>query len=144
MNLDVHVTKKLMIPFVRSLFHQVPEWCSTPYYLSPFKCALLPSAMSLTHMIMCKNAIAACNDKNVWVQSVVYIFSPSVGPSMATKKLAFSPQLLSPLSPQTVWIVLSNAFFKNSPGWRKKWCTYFTFWHDTILHHEVCSSILPF
>ena len=63
------------------------------------------------------------------------------------KKLAFSPQLLSPLSPQTVWIVLSNAFFKNSPGWRKKWCTYifcFLTWHDITLHAECTSSNLPF
>ena len=35
------------------------------------------------------------------------------------KKLAFSPQLLSPLSPQTVWIVLSNAFFKIPLGEEK-------------------------
>ena len=32
-----------------------------------------PSPQSSPRMIMCKNAIAACNDKNVWVQSV-YIF----------------------------------------------------------------------
>lgn len=48
----------------------------TPCYCaSPLRPAVRPLASRplYPHMIMCKNAIAACNDKNVWLQSV-YIF----------------------------------------------------------------------
>ena len=64
----------------------------------PFKCALLPSAMSLTHMIMCKNAIAACNDKNVWVRSVVYIF-PLRSVAWWQQKTGFLPTTTQPIIP---------------------------------------------
>ena len=99
MNLDLHFTKKLMKTFVPSLFHQALGWYSaalTTY--SPFKCALLPSAMSLTHMIMCKNAIAACNDKNVWVRSVVYIF-PLRSVAWWQQKTGFLPTTTQPIIP---------------------------------------------
>lgn len=65
---------------------------------SPFKCALLPPAMSLTHMIMCKNAIAACNDKNVWVRSVVYIF-PLRSVAWWQQKTGFLPTTTQPIIP---------------------------------------------
>ena len=84
----------------------VPRHTSSKMSLSTLYLKITPlfySLPPLTYMIMCKNAIAACNDKNVWIQSV-YIFPPS------TKKLAFS----------------LNAF-QNSPGVEKtfvcEWCS---------------------
>ena len=49
-----------------------PCYCASPHF-DPLYVLPLSSRPLYPHMIMCKNAIAACNDKNVWVQSV-YIF----------------------------------------------------------------------
>ena len=49
-----------------------PCYCASPHF-DPLYVRPLSSRPLYPHMIMCKNAIAACNDKNVWVQSV-YIF----------------------------------------------------------------------
>ena len=73
--------------------------------LRPAVC-LLASRPLYPHMIMCKNAIAACNDKNVWVQSV-YIFPLFTN----EKKMGygcyafFLPQKLTPLS---LYILISH------------------------------------
>ena len=76
----------------------------TPCYCaSPLRPAVRPLASRplYPHMIMCKNAIAACNDKNVWLQSV-YIFPLFTNEKNGIWLLSFFlPQKLTPLSLDT-------------------------------------------
>ena len=85
-----------------------PCYCASPHF-DPLYVLPLSSRPLYPHMIMCKNAIAACNDKNVWVQSV-YIFPLFTN----EKKLGygcyafFLPQKLTPLS----LYILNTLYFK--------------------------------
>ena len=83
---------------------------------------------------MCKNAIAACNDKNVWVRSVVYIFSPSVGRLMATKNW-LSPHNYSAHYPLRLSELFSVMHSSKFPWVKKKIVHLFCFltWHEIIL-----------
>ena len=78
------------------------------YCASPLRPAVRPLASRplYPHMIMCKNAIAACNDKNVWLQSV-YIFPLFTNEKNGIWLLSFFlPQKLTPLSLDTQYHTL--------------------------------------
>ena len=90
-----------------------PCYCASPHF-DPLYVRPLSSRPLYPHMIMCKNAIAACNDKNVWVQSV-YIFPLFTN----EKKMGygcyafFLPQKLKPLS---LYILISLFILRENSG----------------------------
>ena len=99
-----------------------PCYCASPHFDPLYVCPL-SSRPLYPHMIMCKNAIAACNDKNVWLQSV-YIFPLFTN----EKKMGygcyafFLPLKLTPLS----LYILNTLYFKGK--FRKKMNMIFFFW----------------
>ena len=82
-----------------------PCYCASPHF-DPLYVRPLSSRPLYPHMIMCKNAIAACNDKNVWVQSV-YIFPLFTN----EKKMGYGCFLSSFLRSSRLWVYIYSSHF---------------------------------